>query len=97
MENEKNKTPQSCNIDSVIKCNVDKRKTISYRDARELAFRLVESALMRERLVRTQEILIGAKEKDPTLDIGDTVIYKRFDEMDFGNEFDERAIESGCF
>jgi hypothetical protein len=97
MENEKNKIPQSCNIDSVIKCKVDKRKTISYRDARELAFGLVQSALMRERLVRTQEILLRAKEKDPTLDIGDSVVYKRFDELDFGKEFDGRATESGCF
>ena len=86
-----------CNIDSVIKCKVDKRKTISYRDARELAFKLVESALMRERMVRNQEILVSAKEIDPTIDIEGAVVEKRFDELDFGKEFNDRATESGCF
>ena len=76
---------------------MDRRKTISYRDARELAFKLVEAALMRERMVRTQEILVSAKEIDPTIDIEGTVVEKRFDELDFGKEFDGRAEESGCF
>ena len=76
---------------------IDKRKRISYRDARELAFQLVESALMRERLVRSQEILVRAKKENPTIDIQGITVQKKFDQLDFGEEFDGRAKESGCF
>ena len=69
---------------------VDRRKIIPYRKARELTFKMVNFALMRERVVRSQEIINDYSEDK--VDVS-----KRFDDLEFGEIFDSYAKESNCF